>query len=75
MSVFDKTVGEFNVQVSEPYPYWIKIVHEYSDGYAKFEHEQLDDLIYALERARDHIKQDRENTRRLSSPTGERGNG
>lgn len=75
MSEFDKVVGEFQVQVSEPYPYWISITHQYSEEPTKFEHAQLDDLIYALERARDHIKQDRENKRRLSSPTEERGNG
>lgn len=52
---FQKTFGEFDVTVSDPYPCWVRIVHEFSDGYVQFEHGQLDDLVYALTQAQVHI--------------------
>lgn len=53
--MFEKSVGEFTVSVSDPFPYWITIEHEFCDGVVKFEHEQLDDIIYALTQAGKHI--------------------
>lgn len=53
--MFEKNVGEFTVSVTDPYPYWISVEHEFCDAKVRFEHEQLDDLIYALTQARKHI--------------------
>lgn len=53
----DKKVGVFEVAVSSPYPFWTTIKRDRCEIYG-IHHDDLDDLIYALNKAKEHIKKE-----------------
>lgn len=42
-----KVIGDFTLDVSDPYPVWITVSNE--GGKLHFSHRELKDLIYALQ--------------------------
>lgn len=48
-----KTVGDFEVAVTDPFPMWVEIKH--STGSIRFSHREILDLEYAVRAAKRHI--------------------
>lgn len=49
------TINKFEVEIGEPYPFWITIKHDGKE-IARVHHEELKDLEYAVGRTRDILR-------------------
>lgn len=55
--IFNKTVGRFHVSTSSAFPCWTEIKTDREDcKLYGVHHDELDDLIYALKKAKESVK-------------------
>lgn len=54
---FEKNVGKFKIQGSEPWPVWCSLEDDRGNE-IKFTHEELNDLIYGLTELKKYAKQE-----------------